>query len=53
MKSVRNRFPVTLYLDKKLAASVSRLAKDRYDLSLSKLTEALWKREAKLKKGLL
>lgn len=45
MKSARNRFPVTLYLDKKLSALVRSIAEKQHSTSLSLLTEKLWKRE--------
>jgi len=45
--------PTNLYLSATMCAEGRRIAKERYDMSLSELVAALLKREMNLKKGLL
>lgn len=47
------RKPANLYLDQNLKEDAVRVARERYDLSLSEMVEKLLVREMALKKGLL
>jgi len=49
----RTGSPTNLYLSETTRAEGTRLAKERYGMSLSELVESLLVREMQLKKGLL
>ena len=49
----RSGSPTNLYLSETTRAEGTRIAKERYGMSLSELVESLLKREVSLKKGIL